>query len=226
MHAFILSAATVALMTAGSAQSAPTLKFSGSLILASDGMSKGVSETDGNAQLAANVTASRGPFFAGFTLKNAKTAEGGDQQQQWFAGAKGKLGGFDVGARVLLKIADYVRPGTDRHYLEYQADASRTFGKTTLKAVYIYSPDSYGATREASWAEISLSQAVTPKLSLSAGLGRRESTPSKDYTAWNAGAAWTVAPGTTVDLRYYDTDRHGFGKKYGDSVVIALARKF
>lgn len=39
--------------------------------------------------------------------------------------------------------------------------------------------------------------------------GRRERSGGLDYTAWNAGVAWTPVKPVTLDLRYYDTNRGG-----------------
>lgn len=200
--------------------------WTGQVSAASDGMTKGISETDGNAQVVANITATHGPLFAGVNLKNVKTPEGADQQEQWFAGAKGKLGGFDVSARVWLKINDYARPGTDSHFLEYQADVSRTFGKTTAKVLYLYSPDFYATTKQASWLEASLTEKLSPKWSVSGGYGVRTTKPKKNYNAWNLGATYAVLPRTSLDLRYYDTDQHDFGKKYDSRFVVMLTQKF
>ena len=63
------------------------------------------------------------------------------------------------------------------------------------------SPDELGGTRETLYVEGGLSMEVASGASLSANLARRERAGGPDYTAFNAGASYAVAPFLTFDLR-------------------------
>ncbi|MGZ3306130.1 MAG: TorF family putative porin, partial [Asticcacaulis sp.] len=134
--------------------------------------------------------------------------------------------GFVVNAQVWLKNNDNTRPGTDHHFVEYQADISRTFGATTAKLLALYSPDFYGATRRSTWVEFSLAQKLSAQWTLNGGIGARSTQPAKNYRDWNLGAVWSVLPKTSLDFHYYDTDEHRLGKNYDGRFIATLAQKF
>lgn len=212
--------------TAASAADVGPFDIGGEIKLGSEGMSKGTSETNGNGQVVGTLTASHKAFFGGVRLKNVKGADGSDDQTQWFAGAKDDIAGFKASLQLLYKTNNNARPGTDDDFYEWQSDISRTFDKTTVKYTAIYSPDSSGTTEEAWWHDLSVSQKLNAQWSVSGGVGVRKLTPKRDYTGYNLGATYAVTKQTGLDLRYYDTNRHEYGKRHGDRVVLTLTQKF
>jgi hypothetical protein len=204
-----------------------SFKIAPQILIASDGMVKGLSVTDGNAHMAASVTATHGPFFATAMVRNYRTAEGGDYQYNLMAGAKGEVKGFDLSGQVIYRDVQGTKPGTDKAWVEYQVDVARKLTKTLgVKLSYAYSPDSYAKTEKATWTEFTVTQKVTPKLAISGAIGERTNTPKKDYTAYNFGATYAVGKTLSVDARYYDTNKHEFGKKYENRFVVSLTKKF
>lgn len=202
-------------------------KLGSQLSLSTDSASKGISETQGNGQVSVAVTASRDWAYVSARLKNVKSSDGSDYQSALAVGGRWAVGpDIHLNSQIIYKVNGGARPGSDTHFVEWQSEASRTFGRTTLKALTIWSPDSSGATKEALYYEVGLSRKVSEALTLSAGAGERRVDPKRNYTAWNAGASVNLNARTTLDLRYYNTNRHEYSKVHGDRFVLALQRKF
>ena len=197
----------------------------GQLTVGTDGMSKGVSETDNAPQATGYIQASHGPFFAGIKVKNIKGTDGSDSQQEYSLGAKEKAGGFSLGLQMAYKIKIGAK-NSQNEYVEWKGDVSRAFGNTTAKIEVEYSADSAGSTEEAIWIDASLAQKLSARWSVSGGFGARRLTPAKDYNAVNLGATYALLPATSLDLRYYDTDKHEYGDKNKPHLVLKLSQKF
>jgi uncharacterized protein (TIGR02001 family) len=202
-------------------------KLSGQLTAATDSTSKGISETQGNGQLSGAATATRGGFYASARLKNVKSSDGSDYQSALAVGGRWTVGpDIHLNSQIIYKVNGGARPGSDTHFVEWQNEASRTFGRTTLKALTIWSPDSSGSTQEALYYELGAAQKLSDRWSVSGGLGERRTEPKRNYTAWNAGATLALNAKTSLDLRYYDTNRHEYSKAHGERLVLALQRRF
>gem|GEM_PF-1206359 len=202
-------------------------KLSGQLTAASDSTSKGISETHGNGQLSGALTATRGKLYVSARYKNYKGSDGSDHQAGFALGGRWVAGpAINLNSQLIYKVNTGARSGSDNDFVEWQTEASRAFGNTTLKALSIWSPDSSGTTKEALYYELGLAQKLSKRLSLSGGIGERRTQPKRNYTAWNAGATVTLNDRTSLDVRYYDTNRHEYSKAHGDRFVVALQRKF
>lgn len=194
------------------------------IVVATKGMSKGVSQTDG-AQVVARGELAFDSFFLGVLAKNldATNTEG---ELQFSAGGRVKLGGFDVTVSAAAKRWVDTAPGTDKEAAELSVSASRAFGKVTPRFQLIYSPDDLGSTTRSVYAEGGLGWKVHPKVQLSTNLGTRQRGGGPDYVAWNAGAAVTVHRNLTAELRYYDTNKSDLDEPFEERVVGALRLKF
>jgi uncharacterized protein (TIGR02001 family) len=203
----------------------PFFDVTGQITVASDGMSKGTSETDNEPQGTAYIQAAHGPFFAGIKVKNVKGTDGSDSQQEFSLGVRGKKAGFQMGLQAAYKIKVGAK-NSQNEYVEWKGDVSRAFGNTTAKIEVEYSADSSGSTEEAIWVDASLTQKLSAKWAVSGGIGARHLTPSKDYSALNLGVTYALLPATSLDLRYYDTDKHEYGDKNKAHLVLKLSQKF
>lgn len=221
----LIMAASVSAFGARAADK-PFFKLSGEASLATAGMTKGATDTNGDPQGLVGLKVSHGIWYAGARVKNVKTAEGGDDQQEWYAGAAGKAGGYDLSLQAVYKIIDGAKAGTDDAYYEWQGAIGRSFGKTSVKLSEQYTGDSYGKTKASYWTEASVAQKITPKFSLSAAYGHRDVTPAKNYNGWNVGGTYALLKATSLDVRWYDSDEHGYGDKYKGRLVAKLSQKF
>ena len=68
--------------------------------------------------------------------------------------------------------------------------------------------------------------AVSDRWTVSGALGRQSVSSDFDYTTWNVGAAVKLNDTLALDLRYHDTDEHGFGEIYGSRAVASLKASF
>lgn len=200
--------------------------LSGQLTAATDSTSKGVSETQGNGQLSGAVTATRGWFYTSARYKNYKGSDGSDHQAGLAVGGKWKLGQVSLNSQIIYKVNTGARPGSDDVFYEWQTEASRTWGRTTLKGLSIWSPDSSGSTERAGYYEIGVAQKVSETWTVSGGIGIRKLQPARDYTAFNLGAAYALTEKTGLDLRYYTTDEREYSKGHKDRLVLSLTQKF
>ncbi|ESQ79830.1 hypothetical protein [Asticcacaulis sp. YBE204] len=201
-------------------------KLSGQLTAATDSTSKGISETQGNGQIGGAIMATRGWFYAAARYKNYKGSDGSDHQSGVSVGSKLKLGPVSVNSQLIYKVNTGARAGSDNAFYEWQTEASRTWGKTTLKGLSIWSPDSSGTTKRAGYYEIGVAQKVSDKWTVSGGIGIRRLQPARDYTAFNLGAAYALTEKAGLDLRYYTTDKPDYSKAHGDRLVLSLTQKF
>lgn len=202
-------------------------KLGGQLSLSTDSASKGISETQGNGQVSTALTASRDWAYVSARLKSVRGSDGSDTQSALAVGGRWSVGPqINLNSQIIYKVNAGARPGSDTHFFEWQSEASRTFGRTTLKALTIWSPDSSGATKRAFYYELAAAQKLSDRWSVSGGLGERRTEPKRNYTAWNAGATLTLNAKTALDLRYYDTNRHEYSKAHGDRLVLSLQRRF
>lgn len=181
----------------------PVIEFS----LASRGMSKGLAQTTGPQALVRAELGFRQVYVGGYA-KNVESSTA-DGEAGASIGLRAKAGGFDLAASATWKLAIDPRPGSDSQALEFGASAARKLGRLTPRLSVVWSPDDLGGTRRTIFAEAGASYKLAPTLTASAAVGRRERGGGPDYTAWNAGLAWSPAKQLTLDARYYDTDGGG-----------------
>ena len=198
-------------------ESAAGMDISASLSASTDYIFRGVSQTSENPAVFAAVNVTANGFYAGVGTENVDFL-GIDQEYDLWGGYVFKLGGktsLDVG----VVRYGYIDSPVNIDTVEVKAALSTTVGKTSLGAAAYWTPDYFGSNDDAVYGELTASQAVTDKLSLSGGIGYQQISGAKDYTTWNLGASYAVLPGARVDVRYYDTDTNAFGKIGGSRLV-------
>ncbi|HEV2818198.1 MAG TPA: hypothetical protein VGW40_13380 [Allosphingosinicella sp.] len=194
------------------------------IVIASQGMSKGIRQTDG-VQLVVRPELASGPLFVGGLVKNVSSTSA-DFEVHALLGLRGEAAGFDLSASAAAKFGVGGRGHADRDSVEFQLAASRAFGPLTPRIALTWSPDDLGGVGESLYAELTASLRLGGHASLSAGLGRRERAGAPDYTAFNAGASWSFSRTIALDLRYYDTAQSGLGAVYEPRLVGALRLRF
>lgn len=197
----------------------PSIEF----VLSTRGMSKGIAQTD-DGQLLVRGELGFGDLYLGAYGKNV-TSSTADGEAGATVGVRRKLGGIDLGLSATWKRAIDPAPGSDINALELAGSASRRYGRLTPKLSLVWSPDDVGSTRRTLFAEAGASYKLSPALSASGAIGRRERSGGLDYTAYNAGLSWTPVKQISVDLRYYDTNR-GSADAYRGRVVLTGRAKF
>jgi uncharacterized protein (TIGR02001 family) len=220
------AAATVALSGAAMAEE---LKLSYNVGVASDYVFRGVSQTQEDPQIFGGIDATYGIGYAGVWASNVDFgADDPTAEIDLYAGVKPTVGdtALDLGVVYYGYVDDKgLTPGS-YSYFELKAAASKPVGPATVGLAFYYSPEFPGKTGNAMYYELNGSLPVMEKLSLSAALGHQEIDSAGDYATWNIGATYALTPNLAADLRYSDTDEHGYGKIYGDRITVSLKAAF
>lgn len=191
---------------------------------ASQGISKGLRQSEG-IQILVRPELAVGPLFVAAFWKNV-TSPTADGEGAALIGLRGRAGGFDLAVSAAYKLNTGARAQADRDCIEFTATASRRFGRVTPRINLIYSPDDLGGTRASLYAEAGASLSLFAGASLSANVARRTRDGGPDYTAFNAGASYTITNSLTADLRYYDTAQSRLGVIYRPRLVASARLHF
>ena len=191
---------------------------------ASQGMSKGLRQTDG-VQIFVRPEVSVGPLFVGAYYKNV-TSPTTDGEAAFLVGLRHRWAGFDLTASAEYKWNPGTPAGVDRDAFEFTAAASRHFGPITPRISLTYSPDDLGATRRSLFVEAGATVNLIAGISVSAAAGHRARDGAADYSAFNAGASYAFAPFLSLDVRYYSTDQGSLGAIYRGRVVGSVRAHF
>lgn len=219
----------LAVSTPAVAQSTGAGEWSVGIGAGSDNRSKQVSKSATNpfAWAVAEWTSSDSLFYAELGAETIDSS-GSKLEIATGFGLRPQLGGFDLDLNATHKWRADANPGTDDDAWEFTADVSRAIGPAEGKLRLQYSPDGTGSTEAWTWVEARASWDLTLDTALSAGIGRREQDMSIDYTGWDVGVTWQLAPAVDLDLRYHDTDADPslFGDQYGSALVANVGFYF
>lgn len=220
------AAATVALSGAAMAEE---LKLSYNVGVASDYVFRGVSNTQEDPQIFGGVDATYGIGYAGVWASNVDFGSDDPTAEiDLYAGVKPTVGdtALDLGVIYYGYVDDKGATPGSYSYFELKAAASKPVGPATVGLAFYYSPEFPFKTGNAMYYEVNGSVPVMEKLSVSAALGHQEIDKAGDYATWNIGATYALTPNLAADLRYHDTDEHGYGAIYDSRVVVSLKAAF
>jgi uncharacterized protein (TIGR02001 family) len=216
------------LLAAGAAQAGdpagPT--FDLSVAAASEYVGKGLAKSDGEPAVSGTAAAAWGDFHASVFASTAKLSQGSDAEIITAVGWGRELAGVEVDVSAMHRVLPGSASGVDAHYWEYQADASRTFGRVSTRLRVNYSADGFAGTQEAWWTELQFGTALTRADKFTTAVASRRAHGGADYTAWNAGVKHKFDDHIALDVRWYDTDQHALGEKYEGRLVGALTYAF
>ena len=187
--------------------------------VASHGMSKGIEQVDG-PQVIPRAYLQVGDVQVGGQWKNI-TSTSADGEASAFVNINHNLGWLSLTLGAAYKSQTNADPGTDSNSLEFTGGLAKKFGKLSLKATAIYSPDDAGKTKQSLYVEGGPSYELTKTLRLSANIGHRSRANSPDYTSMNLGVTKSVFRAFSIDLRYYRTNRSELGDIYRRRIVLA-----
>ena len=220
----------VAIAAPASAEDAPKLAVAWNLGVQSDYVFRGVSQTDSKPSGFGGVDLTYDKLYAGAWTANVDFKPFGDakttQEIDVYAGVRPVVAtvNFDLGVQYYGYVNEPTGPKP--HYTEVYAKATKAFGPATWGASVFYSPE-FGYKSGTAWYyEANLAYAIDKKWSASGAVGRQEIQKAGDYTTWNAGIGYALTDHLGLDVRYYDTDQHGFGSPYKARGVVALKATF
>lgn len=188
------------------------------------GMSKGLRQTDG-PQILVRPEVTAGPLFIDAYYKNV-TSPTADGEAAALIGLRRHAAGFDLAISGAYKWNIGAHAQADRDAFEFNAAASRRFGRVTPRISLTWSPDDLGGTRASLYAEAGASVPLFAGASVSANVARRIRDGSPDYTAFNAGVSYAITDHFTAELRYYDTAQSRLGTIYAPRLVASARLHF
>lgn len=222
--ALLATAATFAM--GGAALADDGLALSYNVGIASDYVFRGVSQTDENPQLFGGVDASFGKGYAGVWASNVDFNDSTNAEVDVYAGFKPTLGPVALDLGVIYYGYVDAPSGSHYGYWEGKIAASVPAGPATVGGAIYYSPEFFGKTGEATYVEVNTSIPVAEKTTVTAALGHQALVGSGDYNTWNVGVGYALTDHVGLDLRYHDTDEHGFGDIWKSRVVLSLKAAF
>ena len=194
------------------------------VVFASRGMSKGIAQTEG-PQLIVRPSAKFGDVQLGAQWKNVTSAVAGGEGAI-FIGWGRDVAGFQLSLQAAHKFQTGVHEPTDDHSWEFSGGLSRKFDKVTVRGSVVYSPDDLGGARRSIYWEAGPSLDLTRTFRLFANVGHRARRQGDDYTSFNGGVSTTIVPRATIDLRWYDTNRHDLGENFQGRAVVSARMAF
>lgn len=194
------------------------------IVVASQGMSKGLRQTDG-PQILVRPSLQIGRLSIGAYGKNI-TSPSAEGEGGIFIGYSARIGGLQLSPVINYKrLLDRTgRPDVDAW--EFGLSMSRQAGRITPYLSLYYSPDELGSTGESLYAEAGASLRISPSFAISANVAHRARAGGPDYSALSAGISHQASRNISLDLRYHDTDRGGRGAVYQRRLVASLRARF
>ena len=208
------------------AASAQAQSVEAQLGVASEYVGKGLGKSAGDPSLNGSIRISHGDFYGDVSASTAKLSQGSDAEIVTSVGWRPQAAGFAFDLSVVNRDLPGTRAGIDSNFWEYQADASRKFGRVSGRLRVNYTPDGFAATKEAWWIEAQAATALGPRTKASAAFGVRSADGGADYNAWNLGVKHNLTEQWAADIRWYDTDSHALGDNYDGRLVGALTYAF
>lgn len=192
---------------------------------------RGISQTDNGPQLFGGADLTYKSFYAGTWLSNVDFKPFGDTKTSLefdlYGGYKKELYGyaFDVGA-IYYGYGGQPR-GAAVDYFEGYVKGTRAIGPVTLGGSLFVSPEFSGKIGTTVYVEGNASYTVNKQLTLSGAVGHQSIQDiAGDYLTWNLGGTYALTDKIGIDVRYWDTDQHGFGEPYGSKGVVSLKANF
>lgn len=188
------------------------------LVIASQGMSQGVSQTDGIQVIPrAYVRIGRAQIGGQWRNIRSRSATG---VAAFFLKCSGKVGGTQLEAGAAYRIRTGVNGSADSEAWEFSGGAKRSFGRLGLRIGAEYSPEEFD-DGQSLYVDLGSAFDIDRVSTVSVNIGRRERDGGPDYTSFNAGISRVIERRLTLDARYYTTDRAGIDARYRGRLVLS-----
>lgn len=189
---------------------------------------RGISQTNRKPEIFAGADLTFAKIgYVGTWLSNVDFGNGTKAEYDLYGGIRPTLGIVSLDLGVIYYGYANKPSGPDEAYYEFKALATVPVGPATLGASIYYSPEFPFKAGNAEYYEVNGSIPVpNTKLSVSGAVGRQQIDVGGDYTTWNLGAGYAVTDHLGFDLRYWDTDKHSYGRIYHSQVVLGVKATF
>lgn len=200
-------------------------KISATLGAATDYVWRGVSQTDEKPFVFGTVDLTAGDFYAGVGAENVDFGNSIDVEYDLYAGWKPKVGALTLDLGVVRYGYHNQPSGVDIDTVEWKAGASAPVGKGSLGGVVAYTSDYFGSGDSGTYYELNGQAPLVAGWTLSGAAAHQEIAAATGYSTWNLGLSHALGP-ASFDVRYHDTDVHGWGNVFGARVVATLKATF
>jgi len=194
------------------------------IVVASQGMAKGLRQTEG-PQVIARPSLAVGRAAFGAYLKNI-TSPSAEGEGGIFVGYVAQFGRVRIAPVATYKQLVDRTGHPDHDAWEFGLSVTRSSSRVTPHLSLYYSPDELGSTGESLYAEVGASLRLSPALSASANVARRARAGGPDYSAMSAGFSLQAARQLSLEVRYHDTDRSDLGEIYRPRLVASFRARF
>lgn len=218
--ALAAAVSSLALAGAAQAQEEPAVSFAFNVGANTEYVFRGISQTDEDPSVFGGIDATFGIAYAGVWVSNVDFGNGTDIEFDLYAGVKPVVGAVTFDLAVIYYGYTDQPKGSNEDYWEFKGGASVPAGPATLGAAFYYSPEFFGKTGDATYFEVNGAVPIgESKFTVTGALGYQQVKGPADYTTWNVGVGYALTDNIGLDVRYYDTDEHKFGKIYDSRVV-------
>jgi len=200
--------------------------FSGLVMVGTEGIQKGLGNTNQEPAWLVNGEIGHGHYFGGATLMNTYSNGIDASESHLYLGYKRKIWGTDMKMRLLYRTINDQPDTYDNDMWELETTLTRYYGQSYGRLKVILTDDNFGTGEDGSFAELSGGHTVYENTVVSGGYGVRTVENGVSYSALNSGVSYSLTPSALVDLRYYDTNKDASGEKYMDRTVLTLSSKF
>jgi uncharacterized protein (TIGR02001 family) len=223
----LIGVAATAMLAAGLASPAfaQDAKLSATLGAATDYVWRGVSQTDEKPFVFGTVDLTAGDFYAGVGAENVDFGNSINVEYDLYAGWRPKLGAATLDLGVVRYGYANQPSGVDIDTLEGKAGASLPVGGGSVSGFVAYTSDYFGSGASGTYGELDGSAAPFHGWTLSGAIGRQEIDAGTGYSTWNLGLSHPIGK-ATFDVRYHDTDVHGWGDVFGARLVATVKATF
>jgi len=242
MKKYLLATTLLGALIAGSAMADG---FSYNIGSSTDYMFRGITQTKNSVAVQGGVDYAKGTSYAGVWASNVDFGDSTNTEVDFYAGIKPTVGivTLDLGG---ILYTYYNQPkGSHVSTGEFKVAASMPIGKGTIGAAVFTSLDDYKADgmrglpfADSMYGELNGSYPIAEGITVSGALGNTKlkngnfATPSKtvvdtdQYSTMNLGATVSMTKYISLDVRYWDTNRHDFGAAFKPKSVVTIKAAF
>ena len=215
----------------------PAVTFTGNVAVTNDYVFRGLSQSNSDLALQGgfDITTASG-FYVGTWLSSIDFNDSSDAniETDLYAGYTAAIGTTGLSYNVGLYGYFYPDSNSKSNFDFYEVYAGLTYavGNFSITGQVNYSPDFFASSGDAVYTQVTAAYKISDLLSVSGAVGYQTISDAvafgaNDYTTWNAGATLSLPgafKGTSLDVRYSDTDDKAFGSLSDSRVIVTLKR--
>lgn len=178
-------------------------------------MARGTTQSMGEPALFSGIDYTNpAGFYAGIWTSNMDFGDGTDREYDVYTGFRKTFGKLNTDTAILFY--GYLNAPTNYNMGELKETLTYPLlEKLSLTYTIAYTPNYFNISGASIWNEVSASYKLCSKTTLSTGLGNQWIMDDwGTYSTVNVGILYQICDNTSLDFRYYNTNRADLGKYY------------